>query len=283
MSSLILEAMFNLMQVTFEIVRVGLPLTSNIQFYYPQEDLLYEFCKKNNTKWNIICPAWIIGAVNNAAMNALHPIAIYAAVQAHKGEKMEYPGSLTNWLASTEHATAYLTGYESEWAVLTDKCANQKFNACDTCPLPNNRLWPEVARWYGTSSVDRPELDSSRITRLDFGQEQVPLGYGPSDAAEFAWTLQDWAAKPENQKAWKEMMAKHKGLTHNPFEDVKAHFECGEMVVWATVGALSMNKARYMGWTGHVDTLESLFMAYSELSKLGMLPPPVVDKANPLI
>jgi hypothetical protein len=117
-------------------------------FYYPQEDLLFDYCKSHpGISWNIICPAWVIGATTNAAMNALHPLAIYAAVQAHKGQKMEYPGAYENWLSVGEHSTAYLTGYLSEWAVLEEKCANQKFNASDTCPIPNNRLWPEVARW----------------------------------------------------------------------------------------------------------------------------------------
>ena len=75
---------------------------------------MYEYCKKHNIGWNILCPAWIIGAVNNAAMNALHPLAVYAAVQAHKGEKMEFPGGLGSWLAVNEHSTAMLTGYLTE-------------------------------------------------------------------------------------------------------------------------------------------------------------------------
>ncbi|EME80752.1 uncharacterized protein MYCFIDRAFT_35190 [Pseudocercospora fijiensis CIRAD86] len=251
-------------------------------FYYPQEDILFDYCQRNNVGWNIICPAWIIGAVNNAAMNATHPIAIYAAVQAHKGEKCEYPGDYASWLAPAEHSTAQLTGYLSEWAVLEDKCKNQKFNASDTSPLPNNRLWPEVARWYGTTSVNQPELDESKITTLDLGQTEVPLGFGPGGKVRFVWSLQEWATKAENQQAWKEIMQKH-NLTHNPFEDVKANFECGEFIVWGTAGSLSMNKARYFGWTGHVDTLESLFRAYGELNKIGMLPPIVVHNARPLI
>lgn len=92
-------------------------------------------------------------------------------------------------------------------------------------------------------------------------------------------------------------------LTHNPFEDVEAHFTFGDAAAWGLAMSLSMNKckssceipslsassdadlatARYFGWTGHVDTLESLFLAYNELNKLGMLPPTVVDKATPLI
>lgn len=227
-------------------------------------------------------PAWVIGATTNAAMNALHPLAVYAAVQAHKGEQLQYPGAYENWIGVGEHSTAYLTGYLSEWAILEDKCKNQKFNASDTCHVANNRLWPEVARWYGTTSVTQPVLDESKITTLSPDPSATPLGYGPPAKIRFAWTLQSWAGEEVNRKAWKEIMAKH-NLTHNPFEDVKESFEFGDMVVWALVSSLSMNKARRFGWTGYVDTMESLFMAYEEMSRIGMLPPMVAERAEPLI
>ncbi|KAK4613686.1 hypothetical protein CLAFUW4_08847 [Fulvia fulva] len=252
-------------------------------FYYPQEDLLFQYCRDHpSTSWNVICPAWIIGATTNASMNALHPLAVYAAVQAHKGETLQYPGAYENWLATGEHSTAYLTSYLSEWAVLEDKCKNQKFNASDTCHIANNRLWPEVARWYGTSSVSEPVLDESQITTLQPPPGPTPVGYGPTAKIRFAWSMQSWAAEEVNQKAWKEMTSKHK-LTHNPFEAVKGSFEFGDMIVWALVSSLSMNKARRFGWTGYVDTMEGLFMAYDEMSRIGMLPPMVVERAEPLI
>ena len=258
-------------------------ITLEPNFYYPQEDILFKYCKDHpETTWNIICPAWIIGAVNNAAMNALHPLAVYAAVQAQKGEELDYPGDISAWQGVCEHSTAMLTGFLSEWAALEDKCKNQKFNASDTCPLPNNRLWPELARWYGCKDYGKPELDESKITTIDPGPKDTPLGYGPPAKPRFAWTLTQWAQREENHKAWKEIMEK-KGVTHDPFEDVEAHFTFGDAAAWGLAMSLSMNKARYFGWSGHVDTLESLFLAYSELSKIGMLPPPVVDKANPLI
>ncbi|KAK3073096.1 hypothetical protein LTR53_005624 [Teratosphaeriaceae sp. CCFEE 6253] len=297
--------------------------------YYPQEDALYKYCEDHSgTDWNIICPAWIIGAVNNAAMNALHPLAVYAAVQAHKGEPLNYPGDYTAWVAVTEHSSAMLTGYLSEWAVLGEKTKNQKFvalscrvgkasavfylreaeqchgseagsqqrwlgedeldltfcreqNASDTCPLPNNRLFPELARWYGCKGHGGPELDESKLNTIDPGEVPTPLGYGPSRKLRYAWTLSAWAQEPANGQAWKEIMEKH-GVTHNPFDDIEAHFTFGDFAAWGPAFALSMNKARYFGWTGHVDTLESLHLAYTELSKIGMLPPPVAD-ARPLI
>jgi len=253
-------------------------------FYYPQEDILFKYCSDHpTTKWNIICPAWIIGAVNNAAMNALHPLAVYAAVQAHKNEPLKFPGDINAWLGVGEHSTAKLTGYLSEWAVLEEKCANQKFNASDTCPLPNNRLWPELARWYGCSEHTGPELDESKLTTIDPGDVPTPLGYGPPGKPRFAFTLVQWAQESGNHEAWKEIMKKHQ-LDDDPFEgDVEGNFTFGDAAAWALSLTLSMNKARYFGWTGHVDTLESLFLAYGELNKIGMLPPLVVDKANPLI
>jgi len=72
-------------------------VTLEPNFYYPQEDILWKYCKENKASWNIIMPAWIIGAVNNAAMNALHPLAVYAAVQAHKNEPLHYPGDIEAW------------------------------------------------------------------------------------------------------------------------------------------------------------------------------------------
>jgi nucleoside-diphosphate-sugar epimerase len=35
-------------------------------FYYAQEDLLFDFGAGNNVGWNVIRPPWIIGATNNA-------------------------------------------------------------------------------------------------------------------------------------------------------------------------------------------------------------------------
>lgn len=79
--------------------------------------------------------------------------------------------------------------------------------------------------------------------------------------------------------AWNEIMKKH-NLTHTPFEDLEC-WQFADAAAWALSLQLSMNKARNFGWTGHVDTLMSLHMAYDELNKIGMLPP-MVGEARPL-
>lgn len=139
-----------------------------------------------------------------------------------------------------------LTGYLSEWVVLEEHTKNQKFNASDGCPIPINRLWPELARWYGVSEVGKPELNDEKFTVIDPGADaKTPLGFGPPAKSKFSFTLSQWATQPENVSAWKEIMEKEK-LTHNPFEDVEAHFTFGDAAAWGLALCLSTSKARYV-------------------------------------
>ena len=105
------------------------------------------------------------------------------------------------------------------------------------------------------------------------------LSYGGPAKASNTFTLTSWSQDPANQSAWRELMAKH-NLTHNPFDDIEAHFVFADAAVWGRSSRLGMNKARLMGWTGFVDTFESVFQAYEEMGRLGMLPPLRVEKAG---
>ncbi|KAH6714614.1 NAD dependent epimerase/dehydratase family protein [Leptodontidium sp. MPI-SDFR-AT-0119] len=60
-------------------------------FYYVQEDMLFEYCRENNVKWNIVRSASILGAVEGAAMNSVYALAVYIVVQKYKGEKLIFP------------------------------------------------------------------------------------------------------------------------------------------------------------------------------------------------
>jgi hypothetical protein len=45
-------------------------------FYYPQEDILWEYSKRVGVPWNVTRPSMILGAVEDAAMNVAHPVRI---------------------------------------------------------------------------------------------------------------------------------------------------------------------------------------------------------------
>ncbi|KIV96338.1 hypothetical protein PV10_00219 [Exophiala mesophila] len=254
-------------------------------FYYFQEKLLFEWCKAHNTKWNVVMPAWILGAVNNAQMNAILPYAYYAAVQAQKGEPLHFAGDFNTWTFEQHHSSAMLTGYLSEWIVLEDKCQNERFNSQDTGPVTWDRFFHELVRWFGVEKgIVLPEEDLSKfqIIKGKAGKD-TPMGYGPPTELRVRFSLVEWASQPENKKAWEEIMASSGGqLVDNPFEDTVANFSFGDAALMQLL-SLNMNKARRLGWTGFVDSIECLFHMYSEMGDLGMLPRLKVDKANPLV
>lgn len=106
--------------------------------------------------------------------------------------------------------------------------------------------------------------------------------YGPPVVNKFVHTMKQWASDPKNAAAWKDIMAASPSVTYDPFTDVEGNFTFGDGAL-VPGGQLSMNKARRMGWTGFVDTCESIFEMYREMAQLGMLPPMKTDAARPLV
>ncbi|KAI4924640.1 hypothetical protein J4E85_007757 [Alternaria conjuncta] len=254
-------------------------------FYYHQEDLLFKFCEQHpETDWNIIMPAAVIGAVQSAAMNTFLAYGVYAAVQAHRKQPLQYPSDFHSWQSGYTHSTARLTGYLSEWAVLEDSAKNQRFNAQDGELISWDRFWNELARWFGVDTVLGPEEDESKYESKYFaGGKDCPLGYGPPIELKLAHSLCKWAEDPAVPKAWEEMMEQSNGqLTVNIPEKDKQTLVMADFS-FTYLGTLSGTKVRKFGFSGFVDTIESVFETYQDMAKLGMLPPMKVDSARGLV
>ncbi|KAJ8117826.1 hypothetical protein OPT61_g1069 [Boeremia exigua] len=257
-------------------------------FYYPQEDALFDYCKRHpETSWNVIRPFAVLGSALKAQMSGLYLFCVYSAVQAHKKETLQFPGDWVTWQGSAPSSTARLTGYLSEWAVLHDSCRNQSFNAVDTNALTFERLFAELARWYGNEKgAAGPTEDLSKFETSELkGGKHSPLGHGPPVLRASSFKMLDWAQEQCNKDAWREIMEASKGaITTNPFEDdvVKEIFQLLD-IYFSIVVTVSMSKARRQGWTGFVDTIEAAFESATEMVSMGLLPPLTVASARPMI
>ncbi|KAJ9621050.1 hypothetical protein H2204_012031 [Knufia peltigerae] len=253
-------------------------------FYYPQEDLVFKYCASNNVEWNVIRPPFIIGTSSTAQMNGLYAFAVFAAVAAERGTALAFSGTWELWQQyCAQHGSAMLTGYLSEWVILEDKCRNEAFNSQDTSPISWDRIFHELVRWFGVQKgVQPPSEDDSGWAEFKIGGgKDAPMGYGPPQSTKLAFSMVEWAKDPENHKAWKDIMQRE-NLTFDPFLDIEANFLIGDML-FVVFGPLSMNKARRLGWTGFVDTMESIFEMNQELNALGMLPKMKVQAPLPLV
>lgn len=122
-------------------------------FYYPQEDFLFAFCQQHGISWNVARPSFILGAVPDAAMNVCFPLVVYASVCKHLGHKLSFPGDLSSWESTQVQSSSMMNGYLEEWSVLTDKAADQAFNAFDDSAFTWGKFWPKLAKLYNLEYV----------------------------------------------------------------------------------------------------------------------------------
>lgn len=237
-------------------------------FYYPQEDLLFEYSKATGCGWNIAMPGPITGAVPDAAMNYAYPLAVYASVSARLGEPLEFPGDAASWQMNQSMSYAMMNAYLEEWSVLAAP-AGEMFNAFDGSAFTWEAAWPQVASWFGVKFTGPQDDDSysSTQTRLN------PRGYGEKGVVKAKFSTARWAKREDVQKAWKELAAEH-GLSVPEGEELDRIFGFLDGVLCRPAPLLySPNKARKLGWHGFVDSCDALRETFEDLAKLKMVPP----------
>jgi hypothetical protein len=200
-------------------------------FYYVQDDVLQRFCKEHGIHWNNVRPSHILGAVPDAAMNLCFPLAVYAAVQAHLGEKLVYPSDLAAWETTQTLSSATMNAYLAEWAVLTDVAKDQAFNATDDSPFTWGKFWPILASWYG---IDYTRPDTSEganlFNEVSTPYQPPPRGFGPPGKIRSKFTLTEWAKHADVQKAWTELAQRH-DLAEKELRDVDRIFGFADMAL----------------------------------------------------
>ena len=249
-------------------------ITLEPNFYYPQEDFLWEFCRRYDIGWNIVMPSFIMGAVPDAAMNLVYPLGIYASVIAHLKSILEFPTDLKAWEATHVGSSSMLNAYLEEWATLTDGAKNEKFNAADSSPFTWGNFWAKLASWYNVP-CGRPSLEMADYRTITTQYDPPPRGFGPPATLRVRFTLVSWARQPYIQKAWAELIDKYSLHAAHRLEDMDIDrvFAFADGSLLGGTLDLSMNKARKMGWHGFVDTNESMKQVLVDFKNLGMLPP----------
>lgn len=252
-------------------------VTLEPNFYYPQEDFLWSFCAEHSIDWNICMPAGILGAVPDAAMNLVFPLGVYASVQKHLGETLEFPSDLQAWEVNRCMSSSRMNGYMEEWAVLTDSTKNEKFNTMDGTTFTWGNHWPKLAKSYGIN-YGLPSMDESAYTIVKSKHDPPPRGFGPPATYRIQFSLVNWARQEKVQRAWTDLTAKHR-LTGGKLQDMDIDrvFGFTDGSLMGTSLDLTMNKARKMGWHGFVDSNDAIQEVLGEFVKLKMLPPLLVE------
>jgi hypothetical protein len=134
-----------------------------VNFYYRQEDILFEHCRQHKgTTYNITMPSWILGSVQASDMTTFYPLAVYASIQRKLGKPLAFPGDAAAFEKMMPMSSGTLNSYFHEWLVLDESTANERFNIVDGSEFSWMKAWPIIANWFGMDWTP-PVEDSAEV------------------------------------------------------------------------------------------------------------------------
>jgi nucleoside-diphosphate-sugar epimerase len=117
-------------------------------FYYAQEDAVYEAAERDNFTWSIHRPHTVIGYTVGNLMNMGTTLAIYASICKETGRKFIFPGSSAQWNGLSDVTDARILAKQLIWASTTEGAKNQAFNITNGDVFRWKWLWEKIADYF---------------------------------------------------------------------------------------------------------------------------------------
>lgn len=118
-------------------------------FYYVQEDILFEAAARAGFAWSVHRPHTLIGWALGNAMNMGVTLAVYAAICKETGHPFRFPGTPQQYEAVTDVTDARILARQLVWAATTPAACNQAFNIVNGDVFRWRRLWAALAADLG--------------------------------------------------------------------------------------------------------------------------------------
>jgi nucleoside-diphosphate-sugar epimerase len=125
-------------------------------FYYVQEDILFESAARAGYSWSVHRPHTVIGWAIGNAMNMGVTLAVYASICRETGRPFVFPGSPQQYEAVTDVTDSRILAAQLEWAATSPAAANQALNIVNGDVFRWRRMWQIVARGLGVEPAGYP-------------------------------------------------------------------------------------------------------------------------------
>ncbi|MGK5059321.1 SDR family oxidoreductase [Janthinobacterium sp. LB2P49] len=135
-------------------------------FYYAQEDRLFEAAAQYGFTWSVHRPHTIIGYALGNAMNMGLTLAVYASLCKACGQPFVFPGSPAQWHGLSDMTDAGQIARHLAWAVDSPAARNEDFNIVNGDVFRWKWLWPRLAAYFGVEAADLPETMAPLADRM---------------------------------------------------------------------------------------------------------------------
>ncbi|POS76164.1 hypothetical protein DHEL01_v205434 [Diaporthe helianthi] len=165
-------------------------------FYYAQEDIMFELAAKRGWHWNVIRPKAIIGYTPAGnGMSVALTVAIYFLICRELGEVPMFPGNKFMYEIVDDASYAPSIADMSVWASTHEHTKNEAFNHNNGDCIVWKQLWTKLGAHFG---IEVPEVPDSAWT-----------ANGDTNKAERQIQLVEWAK--DKKPAWERVVAKNGG------------------------------------------------------------------------
>ncbi|MBH3411597.1 SDR family oxidoreductase, partial [Pseudomonas putida] len=129
------------------------PRLDTENFYYAQEDALFEASRHYGFTWSVHRPHTLVGYAIGNAMNIGMTLAVFGAICRETGQPFHFPGSATQWNGLTDMTDARQLASHVEWAALTPAAHNQALNVINGDVFRWKWMWERLAAWFDIAAV----------------------------------------------------------------------------------------------------------------------------------
>ncbi len=212
-------------------------------FYYDQEDILWEFADDVGFTWSVHRPHTVIGWAIGNAMNMGVTLAVYAAICRETGRPFVFPGSPEQYNAVTDVTDARILARHLEWASVTPEAANEAFNIVNGDQFRWRRMWAIVAEGLGVEPADYPGHPTPLVEQME---DAAPIWDGIVDKYD---------------------------LVPNPVERLASWWHSDADLGRQIETFTDMTKSRMLGFTDYQPTAGSFLDLFDRLRAERTIPP----------
>jgi nucleoside-diphosphate-sugar epimerase len=157
-------------------------------FYYEQEDILFEGAERGGYTWSVHRPHTVIGWAIGNAMNMGVTLAVYGSVCRETGRPFVFPGSPEQYGAATDITDSRILASQLEWAATTENAANEAFNIVNGDVFRWRRMWQIVADGLAVEAAEYPGHPTPLVEQMEgigsvwddmtrrYGLQSIPVG-----------------------------------------------------------------------------------------------------------
>lgn len=218
------------------------PRLPGLNFYYAQEDVLFEMAEKQGFTWSVHRPHTMIGFVIGNAMNMAVTLAVYASICKETGRPFVYPGSTEQYNAVTDVTDARILAKQLHWAATTPEATNTPFNTSNGDVFRWTWLWQQIANYFGLPVAEHPGHPTLLVEQM-------------ADAP----------------KVWADIVAKH-GLQDIPVDKLASWWHSDADLGRTLECFTDMTNSRTLGFDAYQSTRTSFTDVFDELRARRIIP-----------